>query len=210
MFGFFSKASELGAGPSNTSRNATPDEDSGSESDGFEETDESRRKLLTDTGAGWKFDSVLDLEPGPESDVTDIVDLISDEGEMSTADNNPSTTSSSKVDASQLVATTAKPRKGQLGLANIVQNEVDLRKREKLGLVGERRLGGVPSGSARSRLLGPVTKPDKPRTTEHIGSGNEQLRSEVPSCNASHSAGGADSSEWACLVCTWYVQSCLL
>ncbi|KAF8604271.1 WLM-domain-containing protein [Ceratobasidium sp. AG-I] len=181
-----------------SSRDAASTEDSDSDEEVCEETDESRRKLLADAGAGWKFDSGGNLEQAAELDATDIIDLISDEGEAPSAGNSASATASSRLGAPQLTLARTKPEKGQSGLANMVRSELELRNREKLGLVGERRLGGASSGEGKSRLLGPTTQPDKREEREYIDNGDKA----VPSSSASHSEGGSDLSEWACLVCT--------
>jgi hypothetical protein len=168
-------------------RGHTPDPDSDSDSDSFIETDDLRRKLLADSGTGWKFDTVLESGPSTSSDDNDIIDLISDDengGREDKISPMPKSTTSTK-------SGTQKPG---ASLANMVRNEVDHRKREQLGLVGERKLAGnTNQGTHRSRLLDLQTSKTNPVT----GIGQRSSTS---------GALTTGTGEWACLVCTWCVN----
>ncbi|KAG9093958.1 hypothetical protein FRC06_011297 [Ceratobasidium sp. 370] len=135
---------------------AAPDEYFDQELDGFKETDESRRKLLADTGAGWKFDSDTKRDIAGDDD---ILDLISDNeaSESRVSSGNVPRPSSRATDVVGLGSTSMKAEKQAPGLANMVRSEIELRKRERLGLVGGRRLGTANSSMSKSRLLGPDT-----------------------------------------------------
>ncbi|CAE7050036.1 unnamed protein product [Rhizoctonia solani] len=61
-----------------TKPTSEPDLDSDSDSEPFKETDELRRKLLADSGTGWKFPTVPDAVPST-SFGDDIINLISDD-----------------------------------------------------------------------------------------------------------------------------------
>lgn len=202
MLSCLSKTQELDSEPPGTSRNTASDEDSDSDEGGFQETDESRRKLLVDAGAGWRFASNLKLESDVEFDANDTIDLVSEDEAPSARDGAPATPRSGPNPSLPTVAGT-KPEKGRSGLVEMVRSEVDLRNRERLGLVGERRLGGAFSGKAKSRLLSLAIQPDKRETREHADSGDKA----ASSSSTLRSDNATTSSEWACLVCTWYVCS---
>lgn len=167
----------------------TADSDSDSDADSFKETDDLRRKLLADSGTGWKFDIVLESEPQPTDN--DIIDLISDdESSISKAKISPTPKPGPSV--------TSGSQRGGPSSSNLVRNEIEYRKREQLGLVGERKLGGGANQRAhrpQSRLLDlhpASSQKDKIQPAEHR---NENPKSTViPPKKA---------EEWACLVCTW-------
>ncbi|KAG8740785.1 hypothetical protein FRC10_003894 [Ceratobasidium sp. 414] len=189
------KASQPSPATTEAMSSTTPDEDSDQDLDEFEETDESRRKLLADTGAGWKFDSTLDKKRDIAWD-DDILNLISD-SEVSESREPSSNVPGPSFRAKDvgLGSSSAKAEKLAPGLANMVRSEIEYRKRERLGLVGERRLGGGNSATSKSRLLGPdTTQPIKLANRE-----SEQSGKEANSGHGEHER----SDEWACLVCTW-------
>ncbi|CAE6500453.1 unnamed protein product [Rhizoctonia solani] len=157
-----------------------PDSDSDSDSESFKETDELRRKLLADSGAGWKFSAVPDAGPSTSFD-DDIINLISDDERPGS--NQP------KASLEPKLAPPKKPASQNPGssLTNMVRNEVEYRKREQLGLVGAQKLGGTKSGAHQSRLLDFVKAP-QPSTPPDVGLKNRGTLSKA--------------EEWACLVCT--------
>ncbi|CAE6465206.1 unnamed protein product [Rhizoctonia solani] len=156
------------------------DSDSDSSSESFKETDELRRKLLADSGSGWKFTTVPD--PGLSTSFDDdIINLISDDERSGPS--RPKITPQPKLAPFQKLDT----QKPGSSLTNMVRNEVEHRKREQLGLVGAQRLGGATQGTQRSRLLGPVKVPE---TSKPADKGSEDRG--TPS----------KANEWACLVCT--------
>ncbi|OJT07459.1 hypothetical protein TRAPUB_1702 [Trametes pubescens] len=76
---------------------------------------------------------------------------------------------------------------GKLPLGALVQEEIQLRKRESLGMSGSgRRLGDAPSGSTRQR------RPDDRPPTDRIA-------------GAQGDGAQADVRAWSCQVCTLYV-----
>ncbi|KAG8707837.1 hypothetical protein FRC11_007095 [Ceratobasidium sp. 423] len=161
-----------------------PDPESGSDSDSgsepFKETDELRRKLLADSGSGWKFTAVPD--PGSSTIFDDdIISLISDD--------ERSGPSRPKITPRPKLAPLEKPgsQKSGSSLTNMVRNEVEHRKREQLGLVGAQRLGGATQGAQRSRLLDVAKAPET---------------SKPPSEGPEDRATSSKANEWACLVCT--------
>ncbi|CAE6461870.1 unnamed protein product [Rhizoctonia solani] len=101
------------------------DSDTGSES--FKETDELRRKLLEDSGAGWKFSTIPDAGSTASFD-DDIINLISDDEHPGS--NRPKTPPQSKL---TLPKNPAPPKPG-FSLTNM-------------------KLGGAKPGAHRSRLL---------------------------------------------------------
>ncbi|KAG9119700.1 hypothetical protein FRC07_005141 [Ceratobasidium sp. 392] len=174
---------------------ATLDEDSDEDSDSLEETDESRRKLLSDTGIGWRFGSTLDTKEDAAWENDDILDLISDNeaSESRAAISNVPTPSTKANDVG--LGSSGKAEKQTHGLANMVRSEIEYRKRERLGLVGGRRLGGTNPVTSKSRLLGS----DSPVRPTDCGK-------QLPEKEASTGNEDAHSNEWACLVCTWCVH----
>ncbi|KAB5591916.1 WLM domain containing protein [Ceratobasidium theobromae] len=175
--------------PSEQPQEPTADSDSDSDADSFKETDDLRRKLLADSGTGWKFDIVLESEPQPTDN--DIIDLISDdESSISKAKISPTPKPGPSV--------TSGSQRGGPSLSNLVRNEIEYRKREQLGLVGERKLGGGANQRAhrpQSRLLDlhpASSQKDKIQPAEHR---NENPKSTVTPPKK--------AEEWACLVCTW-------
>ncbi|KAG8719410.1 hypothetical protein FRC08_002885 [Ceratobasidium sp. 394] len=177
-----------------TAEPTSPDEDSDQDSDRFEETDESRRKLLADTGAGWKFDSTLDTKRDIPWD-DDILNLISDNEAPEPGESSGKAPGQSfRVKDVGLGSSSVKAEKRKPGLANMVQNEIQHRKRERLGLVGERRLGSANSATSKSRLLGRDTaRPARSANCESERSGQAV---------ALGSKDNERPDEWACLICT--------
>ncbi|KAH7341715.1 WLM domain-containing protein [Rhizoctonia solani] len=157
-----------------------PDSDSDSGSEAFKETDELRRKLLEDSGAGWKFSTFLDAGSNASFD-DDIINLISDDERPSSS--RPKTPPQSKLTLPKNPA----PQKPGSSLTNMVRNEVEHRKREQLGLVGAQKLGGVKPGARRSRLLDTAKAPQPSKPS------NKCLEDRATS---------GPANEWACLVCT--------
>ncbi|KDN45656.1 hypothetical protein RSAG8_04740, partial [Rhizoctonia solani AG-8 WAC10335] len=156
------------------------DPDSDSDSESFEETDELRRKLLADSGAGWKFATVPDAGPST-SFGDDIIDLISDDEDPSPS--RPKTHPRLKL----VPPKKPDPQRPGSSLTNMVRNEVEHRKREQLGLVGAHKLGGTKSGAHRSRLLDVVNEPQSSKPSV-VSLGDRRTSKKV--------------DEWACLVCT--------
>ncbi|CAE6509960.1 unnamed protein product [Rhizoctonia solani] len=151
------------------------DSDTGSES--FKETDELRRKLLEDSGAGWKFSTIPDAGSTASFD-DDIINLISDDEHPGS--NRPKTPPQFKL---TLPKNPAPPKPG-FSLTNMVRNEVGHRKREQLGLVGAQKLGGAKSGAHRSRLLD-MSKAPQP--------------TKLPNKGLEDRGSPSQANEWACL-----------
>ncbi|CAE6450320.1 unnamed protein product, partial [Rhizoctonia solani] len=127
-----------------------PEAESDSESESLKETDEIRRKLLADSGTGWKFSTVPDAGPSTSFE-DDIINLISDdEGRGS---------NQAKISPSRKPTPLKKPEPQKQGtcnlLGNMVRNEVGRRKQEQLGLLGSHKLGsGSPIEQFVRQLLG--------------------------------------------------------
>ncbi|CEL55473.1 DNA damage response protein wss1 OS=Schizosaccharomyces pombe (strain 972 / ATCC 24843) GN=wss1 PE=3 SV=1 [Rhizoctonia solani AG-1 IB] len=158
-----------------------PEASSDSDSESFEETDEIRRKLLADSGVGWKFSAVCDA--GPSMGVgDDIIDLVSDDDEGSSQVKMlppPKPTPAEKLEPQK--------RGTSNSLATLVHDEVEYRKREQLGLIGSHRLGNNKQGAHRSRLL------DTVKVQQSSKPSNNRLEKRSVS---------SSMDEWACVVCT--------
>ncbi|ELU40748.1 WLM domain-containing protein [Rhizoctonia solani AG-1 IA] len=157
---------------------AGSDSESGSES--FKETDDMRRKLLADSGAGWKFSTIPDAGPTGSFD-DDIINLLSDDEDQDTnqARAPPKSTPSKKLELQKQGPSNP--------LTNMVHNEVEHRKQEQLGLVGSHKLGGGGRGAHQSRLLDTPKVPQPSKSLDVCFKGG-QVSDKV--------------DEWACLVCT--------
>ncbi|QRW18014.1 WLM domain protein [Rhizoctonia solani] len=157
---------------------AGSDSESGSES--FKETDDMRRKLLADSGAGWKFSTIPDAGPTGSFD-DDIINLLSDDEDQDTnqARAPPKSTPSKKLELQKQGPSNP--------LTNMVHNEVEHRKQEQLGLVGSHKLGGGGRGAHQSRLLD-TPKVPQPSKSLDVCFKDGQVSDKV--------------DEWACLVCT--------
>ncbi|KAG8730523.1 hypothetical protein FRC12_020219 [Ceratobasidium sp. 428] len=184
------KALQQGSATQESTSSATPNDSSGEDEDLVEETDEFRRKLLSETGAGWRFESALNTQPDTAWEHDDILDLIS-ENEASESKGSGRTPRPSVQVRGLGLGSIPKVEKQAPGLANMVRSEIEHRKRERLGLVGERRLGATNRPTSKSRLL----------ETDTLAQRTDDQKAESIETNTGKEDDQC-SDEWACLVCT--------
>ncbi|QRV75110.1 WLM domain-containing protein [Ceratobasidium sp. AG-Ba] len=156
------------------------DEDSGLESESIEETDESRLKLLSDSGAGWKFGPVAATRLNSNLHEDEVINLISDD-ETEALNNVPT------------APRTLNSRKDETILARTAHNEIELRQNGRMETVSKHRHVEADDWAKKSRSL----------ETSRFSSSNFLGPEGEATCRDYESY--EHPSEWGCSLCTWPV-----
>ncbi|KAL1662655.1 WLM domain-containing protein [Schizophyllum commune] len=212
--GLQGSAASASASTSTTTQQPSADTleiDSGSDEEEYiEETDSERRQRLREadaegdgTAESISWDDYADdfVFGKPGGSATDpVATSSSSRGTPSTsAKSIPASTKTQATTSTKTPAITSNKGKApaSIGLGKLVQSEIDLRKKEAVGLApvkneATRRLGGIPQERKGERNMGERDKPSATSSSAHISSS-----ASTPPAQAT------ETDEWACLACTF-------